>query len=175
MRELLYQAYLRFPRAFYDQHATGQVVSRATNDLYPIRYFIGWGMVQGAQSLMMIIGVAVVLVLVNPQLALYALLAMPLVGVLAWLFACKVMPISRARAAAEGRRDRGRRRGRRRNRDGAGVRPRGRRARALRRQGATPSATGSCARRASRAATCPACSSCRRCRSPSCSGSAAAT
>ena len=67
MRELLYQAYLRFPRAFYDQHATGQVVSRATNDLYPIRYFIGWGMVQGAQSLMMIVGVAVVLVLVNPR------------------------------------------------------------------------------------------------------------
>ena len=65
MRELLYRAYLRFPRAFYDQHATGQVVSRATNDLYPIRYFIGWGMVQGAQSLMMIVGVAVVLALVN--------------------------------------------------------------------------------------------------------------
>ncbi len=35
MRELLYQAYLRYPRAFYDRHATGQVVSRATNDLYP--------------------------------------------------------------------------------------------------------------------------------------------
>jgi ABC-type multidrug transport system fused ATPase/permease subunit len=95
MRELLYQAYLRFPRAFYDQHATGQVVSRATNDLYPIRYFIGWGMVQGAQSLMMIIGVAVVLVLVNPLLALYALLAMPLVGLLTWMFAVKVMPVSR--------------------------------------------------------------------------------
>ena len=26
---------------------TGQVLSRATNDLYPIRYFIGWGVVQG--------------------------------------------------------------------------------------------------------------------------------
>ena len=95
MRELLYQAYLRFPRAFYDQHATGQVVSRATNDLYPVRYFIGWGMVQGAQSSMMIIGVAVVLVLVNAQLALAALLAMPLVGLLTWLFAVKVMPVSR--------------------------------------------------------------------------------
>jgi len=56
MRELLYQAYLRYPRAFYDRHATGQVVSRATNDLYPIRYFIGWGMTQGIQSLMMIVG-----------------------------------------------------------------------------------------------------------------------
>src|SRR5207237_2279975 len=95
MRELLYEAYLRFPRAFYDRHPTGQVVSRATNDLYPIRYFIGWGMVQGAQSTMMIVGVAVVLVLVNPLLALYALLAMPLVGLLTWFFAVMVMPVSR--------------------------------------------------------------------------------
>ena len=67
MRELLYQAYLRYPRAFYDRHATGQVVSRATNDLYPIRYFIGWGMTQGIQSLMMIFGIAVVLFLVNVE------------------------------------------------------------------------------------------------------------
>jgi ATP-binding cassette subfamily B protein len=95
IRELLYGAYLRFPRAFYDQHATGQVVSRATNDLYPIRYFIGWGMVQGAQSLMMIVGVAVVLALVNPVLTLYALLAMPLVGLLTWVFARLVLPVSR--------------------------------------------------------------------------------
>jgi len=95
MRELLYQAYLGFPRAFYDRHATGQVVSRATNDLYPIRYFIGWGMVQGAQSLMMIVGVAAVLVAVNPVLALLAALAMPLVGLLTWMFAHVVMPISR--------------------------------------------------------------------------------
>src|SRR5919202_4624445 len=95
MRELLYGAYLRFPRAFYDRHPTGQVVSRATNDLYPIRYFIGWGMVQGAQSLMMIAGVTIVLFAVNVKLAAIALVAMPLVGILAWIFARKVMPISR--------------------------------------------------------------------------------
>jgi len=59
MRELLYGAYLRFPRAFYDRHPTGQVVSRATNDLYPIRYFIGWGLVQGAQRVMMLIGAGI--------------------------------------------------------------------------------------------------------------------
>jgi ATP-binding cassette subfamily B protein len=95
MRELLYRAYLRFPRAFYDRHATGQVVSRATNDLYPVRYFIGWGMVQGAQSLMMIVGVTVVLALVNPALTLFALLPMPLVGLLTFVFARRVMPVSR--------------------------------------------------------------------------------
>ncbi len=95
MRELLYRAYLRFPRAFYDRHPTGQVVSRATNDLYPIRYFIGWGMVQGAQSVMMIVGAGIVLVIVNPLLALYTAVSMPAVGIVAWLFAHKVMPISR--------------------------------------------------------------------------------
>jgi ABC-type multidrug transport system fused ATPase/permease subunit len=102
MRELLYQAYLRYPRAFYDQHATGQVLSRATNDLYPIRYFIGWGMVQGTQSAMMIVGAAIVLVAVNPVLALAAGLAMPPVGLLAWLFAHRVMPISRQVQARKG-------------------------------------------------------------------------
>src|SRR4051794_9559591 len=90
MRELLYHGYLRFPRAFYDRHATGQVVSRATNDLYPVRYFIGWGMVQGAQSLMMIVGAAIVLTAVNPLLALYTGVSMPLIGLLAWTFARKV-------------------------------------------------------------------------------------
>jgi ABC-type multidrug transport system fused ATPase/permease subunit len=95
MRELLYQAYLRYPRAFYDVHATGQVVSRATNDLYPIRYFIGWGMTQGLQSLMMIFGIAVVLFLVNVKLAAIALIAMPAVAILAYNFGRRVMPISR--------------------------------------------------------------------------------
>jgi ABC-type multidrug transport system fused ATPase/permease subunit len=102
MRELLYGAYLRFPRAFYDQHATGQVLSRATNDLYPIRYFIGWGMVQGVQSMMMIVGVAIVLLVVDWQLALITFVTMPLIAWLAWLFAHIVMPISRLVQARKG-------------------------------------------------------------------------
>jgi ATP-binding cassette, subfamily B, bacterial len=95
MRELLYQAYLRYPRAFYDRHATGQVLSRATNDLYPIRYFIGWGLVQGLQSLMMIVAAAIVLVLVDVRLALYTAVAMPPITVLALRFARRVAPLSR--------------------------------------------------------------------------------
>jgi len=95
MRELLYHAYLRFPRGFYDHHATGQVVSRATNDLYPIRYFIGWGMVQGAQSAMMVVGAGVVLSLTDATLALLSAIPLPLIGVVAWRFAHRVTPISR--------------------------------------------------------------------------------
>jgi ABC-type multidrug transport system fused ATPase/permease subunit len=95
MRELLYQSYLRYPRAFYDVHPTGQVLSRATNDLYPVRYFIGWGMTQGIQSVMMIIGIAIVLFVVNLQLAAIALVSMPAILVLTYSFGRRVMPISR--------------------------------------------------------------------------------
>jgi ABC-type multidrug transport system fused ATPase/permease subunit len=95
LRSLLYEAYLRYPRAFYDRHATGEVISRATNDIYPVRYFIGWGVVQALQSAMMIVGAAIVLCVVNARLALVAALAMPPIAVLTWLFAHRVFPISR--------------------------------------------------------------------------------
>ncbi len=102
LRSLLYDAYLRFPRAFYDRHATGEVISRATNDIYPVRYFIGWGVVQAIQSSLMIIGATAVLVSVNAKLALWALAAMPPIAVLTWLFAHRVFPISRQVQAKKG-------------------------------------------------------------------------
>ena len=95
LRGMLYDAYLRYPRAFYDRHATGEVISRATNDIYPVRYFIGWGVIQAIQSVMMLVGAAIVLVVVNAQLALLAALAMPPIAALTWLFAHRVFPISR--------------------------------------------------------------------------------
>ena len=102
MRELLYQAYLRYPRAFYDRHATGQVLSRATNDLYPIRYFIGWGLVQGMQSVMMIVAAGIVLGLVNAKLTLFAAVSLPLIGFVANRFGRLVSPISREVQARKG-------------------------------------------------------------------------
>jgi ABC-type multidrug transport system fused ATPase/permease subunit len=102
VRELLYGAYLRFPRAFYDRQPTGQVLSRATNDLYPIRYFIGWGMVQAIQSAMLIVGTGVLLVATNATLALWSALPLPAIAYFAWRFGRRVAPISRAVQARKG-------------------------------------------------------------------------
>jgi ABC-type multidrug transport system fused ATPase/permease subunit len=102
LRAMLYDAYLRYPRAFFDRHATGEVISRATNDIYPVRYFIGWGVVQGLQSAMMITAAAVVLLSVNARLALYSALAMPAIAILTWVFAHKLFPISRLVQARKG-------------------------------------------------------------------------
>ena len=102
LRGMLYHAYLTYPRAFFDRHATGEVISRATNDIYPVRYFIGWGVVQGVQSAMMITGAAIVLTIVNARLALYAALAMPPIAILTFVFAHKLFPISRLVQARKG-------------------------------------------------------------------------
>ncbi|MEO9176150.1 MAG: ABC transporter ATP-binding protein [Gaiellales bacterium] len=95
LRRRLYEAYLTYPRAFYDRHATGQVLSRATNDLYPIRYFIGWGVVQMCQSAMMIVGASIILLIVNPLLAVCAGVAMPAIAYLTFRYAHRVTPITR--------------------------------------------------------------------------------
>src|SRR5262245_49448037 len=95
LRSMLYDAYLRFPRAFYDRHATGEVISRATNDIYPVRYFIGWGAVQAIRSVLMLVGAAIVLSVVNAKLALTAAVAMPPIAILTYFFAHRVFPISR--------------------------------------------------------------------------------
>ncbi len=102
LRGMLYDAYLHYPRAFFDRHSTGEVISRATNDIYPVRYFIGWGVVQGIQSGMMITASAIVLLIVNPRLALVSALAMPAVAVLTWYFAHRLFPISRLVQAKKG-------------------------------------------------------------------------
>jgi len=102
MRGLLYDAYLRYPRAFYDRHATGEVISRATNDIYPVRYFIGWGVVQGIQSAMMITGAGIVLLIVNARLALISAAALPAIALLTWYFAHRLFPISRLVQAKKG-------------------------------------------------------------------------
>lgn len=102
MRELLFAAYLRFPRAFYDRQPTGQVLSRATNDLYPVRYFIGWGVIQILQSAMFIVGTGVILVATDPALALWSALPMPAIAYVAWRFGHRVAPISRAVQARKG-------------------------------------------------------------------------
>ena len=175
LRGLLYDAYLRYPRAFFDRHATGEVISRATNDVYPVRYFIGWGVIQGIQSALMIVAAVTVLVVVNARLALISIAAMPAIARARVVLRAPPLPDLAPRAGAEGQPDGGDGRGRRRDRDGAGLRPRSRRAHALPSAGPRPSATRRCGRRRSRRTSCRACSSCRRSASRACSSSAAAT
>ena len=79
------------------------MISRATNDIYPVRYFIGWGVVQAIQSVMMLIGAADRAHSVNARLApLSPPSRCRAIAVLTYVFAHKVFPISRIVQAKKG-------------------------------------------------------------------------
>src|SRR3954465_3682719 len=65
--------------AFFDDQQTGQLMSRATVDLQSVRFFLGYGLIFIAQSLITIVVAATVMLAVNWQLALVALAPMPFV------------------------------------------------------------------------------------------------
>ena len=96
MRRALFGRMLGLPHEFYDGASTGELVSRATNDLRVIRFFVGWGMFQLFISLITLVVVSAALLYIAPTLALLVLCPMPLLAFAAWRFADKVHPIFRS-------------------------------------------------------------------------------
>jgi ATP-binding cassette subfamily B protein len=79
LRQLFYAHLQRLELAFFDGQQTGQLMSRATVDLQSIRFFLGYGLIFITQNLLTITLVTVVMVAINPLLALIALAPAPLI------------------------------------------------------------------------------------------------
>jgi ABC-type multidrug transport system fused ATPase/permease subunit len=79
LRQLFYAHLQRLELGFFDGQQTGQLMSRATVDLQSIRFFLGYGLIFITQNLLTITLVTVVMVAINPVLALIALLPAPLI------------------------------------------------------------------------------------------------
>ena len=96
LRKALFEKMLSLHHGFYDRASTGELVSRATNDLRVVRFFVGWGMFQLFISVLTLVVVSAALLYVNWSLALIVLSPMPLLAFAAWRFAAKVHPIFRS-------------------------------------------------------------------------------
>jgi ATP-binding cassette subfamily B protein len=79
LRERVYQHLQKLELGFFDGQQTGQLMSRATVDLQAIRFFLGYGLIFITQNLLTITLVTVVMVAINPLLALIALIPAPLI------------------------------------------------------------------------------------------------
>src|SRR5581483_12028312 len=73
LRDGLFARIQRLSFSYYDQAQTGQLLTRLTNDVEQVRTFVGSGVVQLAASLVMLLGCAVLLFVINWALALAAL------------------------------------------------------------------------------------------------------
>jgi ATP-binding cassette subfamily B protein len=79
LRQQFYEHLQRLDLGFFDGQQTGQLMSRATVDLQSIRFFLGYGLIFITQNLLTITLAAVVMIAINPLLALVALIPAPFV------------------------------------------------------------------------------------------------
>jgi ATP-binding cassette subfamily B protein len=92
LRQRLFAHLQRLHFAFHDRAQTGQLMSRANTDLQQIQFFLVFIPLAIANTLT-VVAVAVVLLLINPLLALLALFALPFVNLAAKRFSASIHPV----------------------------------------------------------------------------------
>ena len=85
LRHDLYSTLQRLPLRWYDQRATGDIITRVIDDVTNMERVLIDGVEQGIVALLQIIGVGFVLFYLNPRLAAWMLLPVPvMIGGAAW-------------------------------------------------------------------------------------------
>ncbi|NPV10019.1 MAG: ABC transporter ATP-binding protein [Anaerolineae bacterium] len=94
MRNQLYDKLQRLSFSYYDQVETGQLLARATSDVEMLRRITGRGLLMLANATLTTLGTAVVLVAMNPLLALISLAATPLMVWVVQRYAREIRPLT---------------------------------------------------------------------------------
>ena len=71
---------------FYVRNRTGELMSRATNDLNAVRMVLGPGIMYSATTIITMILAILVMVTLSPSLTLWVLLPAPIVAIAVWFF-----------------------------------------------------------------------------------------
>lgn len=86
IRNDLLKRLLKLEPEFYVRNRTGELMSRATNDLNSVRMVLGPGIMYSATTLITMILAILVMVTLSPSLTLWVLLPAPVVAVAVWFF-----------------------------------------------------------------------------------------
>jgi ATP-binding cassette subfamily B protein len=92
LRNLLYGRLQQLELSFFDRQQTGQLMSRATVDLQAVRFFLGYGLIYIAQSLLSLLLAAVAMFALQPGLAALALAPMPFIVLIAFSYGRRSRP-----------------------------------------------------------------------------------
>ncbi len=92
LRERMYGQLQRLELGFFDHQQTGQLMSRATVDLAAVRFFLGYGLVFILQSILTIVLAGAVMLAINPELGLIALVPVPFVVLISYRYGRRARP-----------------------------------------------------------------------------------
>ncbi len=93
LRNRLYDRIQRLSFAFHDKAQTGQLMSRATQDVEAVRFFVSMGFLRSILIAFMFIGICAILFLMNWKLALISVVCMPIVAYRATSIGIRLRPI----------------------------------------------------------------------------------
>jgi ATP-binding cassette, subfamily B, multidrug efflux pump len=93
LRNEMYEHLEHLSFSYYDTAQTGQLLSRATEDVNNIRRFFMFGLRMAAQSGLLLLGVAIIMLRLNWQLALLALATVPFMLWVTLWFSTSIRPL----------------------------------------------------------------------------------
>jgi ATP-binding cassette subfamily B protein len=93
IRNALYDRLQRLSFAFHDQTQTGELMSRATADVEAVRLFLARGMLGLVYLVILFIGVAAILVIMDWRLAALSLAFIPLIGLTTIIVSRRLRPL----------------------------------------------------------------------------------
>ena len=93
LRNRLYNKIQRLSFGYHDHAQTGQLMSRCTEDVSSIQRFAGSGLLDFANTLLLLAGVIYILTTTNPRLALIALVPMLPLALVTIRFGARVGPL----------------------------------------------------------------------------------
>jgi ATP-binding cassette subfamily B multidrug efflux pump len=90
LRNDLFRHLERQPAAYFQQHRTGDIMARMTNDLNAVRMLLGPAIMYSANTILFSIGALYFLLRISPRLTLVALVPLPLVSILVQFLGRKI-------------------------------------------------------------------------------------
>ena len=96
LRNALYDHLQKLSPRFYQEYSTGDVITRATDDIEKVRRYIGPAIMYITRSIVMVLIAVSVMFFISPKLTLYALIPMPLLAISVFFMAHMVHSRSEA-------------------------------------------------------------------------------
>ena len=93
LRNKLYDRIQRLSFAFHDKAQTGQLMSRATQDVEGVRFSLSGGLVRMVYIVTMFVGISVIMFTMNWSLTLVSFACLPFIGYLAITLVNKLRPL----------------------------------------------------------------------------------
>lgn len=92
VRTETYDAMQGLEMGFFDDKQTGEIMSILNNDVNQLENFLTSNLNTGIRIVVMVGGIAIIMLLVNWQLALVSMLTVPILAIASWLFVRIIQP-----------------------------------------------------------------------------------